>query len=384
MPARMSWSLLGSALYLLVLLEGCGGGGNGGPAVTPATPTRTPTRTLRPGEPTFTPTRTVPPPSPTPTLTPVEVLPGTRSIVDTVRIAPPGALVAVPAGVYEPFQLGAGDVNGSVRIVADVTGQLTGSGAGEVVINAAGGATAISLDGVQGITLDGFTVRNAARAGIEVRNSSDLTLVNLIVRNNTRDGIRIIGSTQVRVWNNLLLSNGGAGLALLNCSTVAVLNNTFYGNLGSGLQLGAPDLPASDVFTRNNIFIANTPFGIVADAASVGFDGNYNLNRDGVFNVSPGPNDLNVDPFWINPGAQDGFRIPATNDECLGGSAIMDAGDPNTDAELVGILAQRTTQVDNKPDCTGLGCCPPGCAPGTELECVRVGAVDLGYHYPIR
>ncbi|GIW44363.1 MAG: hypothetical protein KatS3mg077_1645 [Candidatus Binatia bacterium] len=384
MPARMTWSLTCLALYLFTLLAGCGGGGNGGPAVTPATPTRTPTRTLRPGEPTFTATRTIPPPAPTPTQTPVQVLPGSRGIVDTVRVAPPGAVVAVPAGVYEPFRLGAEDLPGPVRIVADITGALTGFPAGEVVINARGGATGVLLEGVSDVTLDGFTVRDAARAGIEVRDSANLTLVNLVVRSNTRDGIRILQSDGVRVWNNLLLANGGAGVALLGASNVAVVNNTFYGNMGSGLAAGAPEFPAENVFVRNNIFIANTPLGIFADPITVGVDSNYNLNRDRALNVPRGPNDLDVDPFWLDPRSPDGFRIPGTDDECRGGSAIMDAGDPGTDPELVAILAQRTIQVDNKADCTGVGCCPPGCAPGTELECTRIGVVDLGYHYPIR
>ncbi len=384
MAARKPFGLLVGMLCLWNSLSACGGGGNGGPAVTPSTPTRTPTRTLRPGEPTFTPTRTVPPPSPTPTPTPVEVVPGTRGIVDTVRLAPPGALVAVPAGVYGPFRLTAADLNGPVRIVADITGQLTGSAAGEVVVNANGGATAVTLDGVTGVTLEGFTLRSAARAAIEVRDSSDVTLLSLVVRENGRDGVRVLQSSGVRIWNNLLWRNAGAGVALLNSSGIAVVNNTFYGNRGSGVVIGSPDLPSSNVLARNNIFVANAPFGILVDPASTDFDGNFNLNRDGYGNTAAGPNDLNVDPFWLDPNNPDRLRIPGTDDECRGGSAIMDAGDPDTDPELVAILAQRTTQTDNKPDCTGVGCCPPGCFPGSEVECVRVGKVDLGYHYPIR
>lgn len=383
MAARNTPCLLLGIFCLVNTLTGCGGGGNGGPAITPGTPTRTPTRTLRPGEPTFTPTRTLPPPLPTPTETPVQVLPGTRGIVETVRQAPPGALVAVPAGIYEPFQLTAADVNGPVRLVADVNGQLTGLPAGEVVVNANGAATAVTLQGVQELTLEGFTLRNAARAAIEVRDSNDITLVSLVIRDNARDGIRLLQTSGARIWNNLLLRNGGAGVALLNSAGVAVVNNTFYANRGNGLVIGLPEFPSSDVLARNNIFIANAPFGILADPASTGIDSDYNLNRDGYANVSRGPNDLDVDPFWLDPNRVEGFRIPGTDDDCRGGSAIMDAGDPDTDPALVAILANRTTQTDNKPDCTGVGCCPPGCFPETELECARVGRVDLGYHYPI-
>ncbi len=384
MAARDSIAFFLGVVCSLNFLTACGGGNNGSPAVTPGTPTRTPTRTLRPGEPTFTPTPTLAPPAPTATPTPVEVVPGTRGIVDAVRQAPPGAIVAVPAGVYAPFRLTATDVNGPVRIVADITGQLTGFPAGEVVVNANRGATAVTLESVAELTLEGFTLRNSARAAIEVRDSENVTLVNLVVRENARDGIRLLQTRQARIWNNLLWRNTGAGVALLNSSGVAVVNNTFYGNGGSGLVVGSPGFPSNDVSARNNIFVANTPFGILVDPAAEGFDGDFNLNRDGYGNVPKGPSDLNEDPFWFNPNSPDGLRIPGTDDDCRGGSAVLDAGDPDTDPELVAILAGRTTQVDNKPDCTGVGCCPPGCFPGTELDCARVGRVDLGYHYPIR
>jgi parallel beta-helix repeat protein len=387
MPLR-SLSLTALCVFGLVLVttSGCGGGGNGGPAVTPGTPTRTPTRTLRPGEPTFTPTRTVAPPSPTPTQTPVQVQPGSRGIVESIRVAPPGAVVAVPAGVYAPFRVTASDLNGPITVVADVTGQLTGFPAGEVVINAAGAATGISLEGVDGLTVDGFTVRGATRAGIEIREGNDVTIRNSIVRENSRDGMRLLRAAGTRIWNNLILRNGGPGVSLLASSNVAVVNNTFYANRGNGLVMASDESgrPAEAILARNNIFVGNTPRGITVDSSTVGFDGDYNLNRDGFFNASAGPHDLNVDPLWLDPGNQNGFRIPGTDDECRGGSAIMDAGDPDTDPELLALLAQRTTQVDNKPDCIGAGCCPPGCVPGTENDCVKIGAVDLGYHYPIR
>lgn len=388
-----AWKRTALGLTLLATLAltttACGGGNGGGGGGPTLTPTRTPTRTLRPGEPTFTRTPSPVPPTPIPTATPAQVVPspGGTDIVAAIRSAPPGAVVAVPAGVYPAFTLTAGDLSGPLTILADTNGTITGQPAGSVVINAAGrSSAAITLEGVSDLILDGFTVRGGTVAGIEVRDSSAISIRNFIARDNERDGLRVVRSSDVRLWNNLVYNNVGIGVFVLGSTGVQVINHTFHNNGGGGLVLGDSLLPSTGVFLRNNILVGNRAPGMFADPTTTDVDANFNLNRDGYQPAElAGADDLTVDPFWSSPGTDNGFRIPGTNDECLGGSEVMDAGDDALDPELLDLLARRTTQTDNKPDCIGAGCCPPGCIPGSfDLECAKIGRPDLGYHYEIR
>lgn len=382
---RVRFGMLVLAAAALLLVEACGGGGGGGSAGPAGTPTRTPTRTLRPGEPTFTATRTV---TPVPTATAVQVQPspGGTDILGTIRNAPPGAVVAIPAGVYPAFVLRASDLPGPLTIVADTSGAISGLPAGNVTIQANNSANAILLEGVSDLTLQGFTVRGATVAGIEIRDSFNVTVRDFVAADNPGHGVRLVRSTGVRLWNNLVFQNTGAGVFCVGSDGVQVINHTIYGNRGGGLIVGDSLFPSANFFVRNNILIGNRTPGILVHPTTIGFDSNFNLNRDGYDPADvKGANDFSDDPLWRSPGTQDGFRIPGTTDECLGGSSVLDAGDDAIDPELIASLRLRTTQTDNKPDCIGEGCCPPGCIPGIPgADCAKIGRVDLGYHYEIR
>ncbi len=383
---RYGIGLLAAAVAGL-LAAGCGGGGDGGGGPS-GTATRTPTRTLRPGEPTFTPTSPPVPPTPIPTATAVQVqpTPGGTDLLAVIRSAPPGSVVAVPAGVYPALTITAADLAGPLTILADTSGAITGLPAGNVVINAGNQAAAITLQGVSDLTLSGFTVRGGVVAGIEIRDSNNVTVRDFIATDNQRDGLRVVRSAGVRLWNNLVFNNNGAGVFCVGSDGVQVINHTVYGNRGGGLVVGDNLLPSVNFFVRNNIFVANRLPGILVDPTTVGFDSNFNLNRDGYQpSEVAGPDDFADDPFWRSPGTQDGFRIPGTTDECVGGSVVLDAGDDAIDPTLLEHLRQRTTQTDNKADCIGEGCCPPGCVAGLPgAECAKIGRVDVGYHYEIR
>jgi len=98
---------------------------------------------------------------------------------------------------------------------------------------------------------------------------------------------------------------------------------------------------------------------VAADSIS-GYYGDYNLNYDAT-NGAPyspmsiaGHDDVMRMPQFVAPtGLYPDFHLAPS-------SPAIDAGDPNTPADLLGLLQQRTTQSDCTPDS---------------------GLVDLGYHY---
>jgi parallel beta-helix repeat protein len=279
--------------------------------------------------------------------------------------------------------LTATDVNGPITLLADTFGFLGGP-PGQVVITSRGGsAPGILLDGVSELAIDGFTVLGTT-SGIELRDSSGITIFNNIIRNNQNDGLRMLRSAGVLVFNNLIYGNQRTGITVVGSIEIEMINNTIYGNQTQGIWIGDDLIFSESIFLRNNIIHMNRSFGILAHPATELYDGNYNLNTDGYGPDTPrGPNDLTRRPFFSNPGNQDGFRLPPTTDDCSGGDIAMDAGDPDTDPDLAFLLSELTTQTDNKPDCIGSGCCPPGCGAPGAASCARIGFVDLGFHYPI-
>jgi len=363
------------ALCVAVAFAACGGGGNGssGGAAEGSTATPTGKSTSKPG--TSTPTRRTTPGTPTPppsgTVTPPIIVPSGRSILSYVRNAPSGSTVVVSPGKYTPFTLAPSDLQGPITLLADVTGTISESGAGPVIIDAAFGqshpaAAAITLSGIpeaDAVVIDGFTLRNATRAGIAIDYSPGTTVENCTLESNTGDGARFTGSDASLLFNNLAYNNSGVGVHALGTNALSVFNNTVYNNTGTGISIGS-DLDASDAspnaVVENNVINSNSPFGIAVAANSTdGYTGDYNLNSDGYAGTAQGPNDLvsNVSAIalFISP-TSDPPDLHLSPD-----SPAIDAADPATPAGLVSLLQDGTTQANGAPDC---------------------GPPDLGYHYP--
>ena len=320
-----------------------------------ATPTRPgPSNTPRPG-PSETPTRPppsdTPSPSPSPTATPPDlIVRAGGSIAAAVRRAPEGATIIVSPGLYPPLALGPGDVQGSIALFADITGQFTNSAAGAVVIDAHGQPAAISLSDLQfEVTLDGFTVRGGADAGVLAVRSPGVFVTDCSATGNGGDGVRLQQSDDSLVFNNLIWNNAGTGISVLQTNNAAVINNTVYHSLHRGIFVGF----SPNAFVENNIFNKNVSAGIFADAASTAYTGDFNLNTDGYEAGTPaGVHDINAAPQFIFPSGGD-FHLSQT-------SPAIDQGDFNTDPGLVDVLSQLTTQSDGTLD---------------------TDAVDLGFHY---
>lgn len=322
------------------------------PVATPTPPVAAPTST----------------PTATPTLAPTEIdtrEPTTiivrppQSIASAARRAPPGSTIIAAPGAYAAIVLGPGDLHGPLTLIADVTGVLTESAPAAVTVNANRRTAALRLTEQSNITIDGFTFRDGAQAGVLVESSSGISLLNCVVTANRGDGVRYAQSQSGLIFDTLIFQNPGAGIRLVGTSSVEVINVTAYKNLGAGITVS----DSADSFVENSILNENTPAGIVVDPASaISYQADFNLNTDGYGEGTPtGASDIHGpfdNPLFIAPERGD-FHL-ATG---IAGSTspAIDVGDPDTDPQLVSVLAGRTTQTDGTLDS---------------------GPVDLGYHYP--
>jgi len=305
-------------------------------------------------------------PSPTPTGTPtgdVLVVHSGASIGDVARAARAGSTLFVEPGVYGPIQLRAGDLRGPITLIADVNGLRSDSPAAPVTISVRGSVPAIQLTGLSNVTIDGFSVRGGADAGVLVEQSSAVAVQNCLITGSRGDGVRFDGSSNVLALDNLVFGNSGSGILVRGSSDVRLINNTLYQNQEAGVSVGDAADPSNAVTLRNNILNLNTPVGLTADPSTSGYDSDFNLNTDGYGADTP----QGVDDVVGNNIANPLFIAPAREDFHLGRglfgsvSPAVDAGDPEIDAEVAAALGERTTQTDGSVDM------PP---------------VDFGYHYP--
>ena len=217
---------------------------------------------------------------------------------------------------------------------------------------------AVQVSGTTGLTLDGFTLEGGSGEALLIFNSPQTTVRNCVVHGSQSDGIFVEGSDQALLFDNLVFDNARTGIRVFGGTDLRVINNTVYNNADNGISVG-PDTqipgvqtPAATVDIINNIVDANTPAGIVVDATTTDYIGNFNLNTDGYGPDTPaGRSDLTSNPLFIDPPRD--FRLAQA-------SPALNAGDSTIDADLLITLEQRTTQTDESFD---------------------TGAVDLGYHY---
>ena len=156
------------------------------------------------------------------------------------------------------------------------------------------------------------------------------------------------------ILDNIVVGNHRAGIRAYGASSLQAINNTVYGNHDNGVSVGNAQEPSANVTVVNNIVSANAPAGIVVDATTSGYDGNFNLNTDGYGPDTPsGPNDIDMNPLFVDPQGGD-FHL-------ADGSPAIDTGDSAIDADAVILLEQRGTRIDGSADNEPL---------------------DLGYHYP--
>jgi parallel beta-helix repeat protein len=350
-----------------------GGGGGGNNTANPTSPgavrTATPTpsrQATAPGGTTPTPSRSgTTSPTVQPTPTPIEItVPSGSDINAFARNAPAGATLLVSPGSYRAVDLQPGMLKGALTIIGDTTGELTEGPPTGVVISAGSRDAAFSIAEQSEVTIDGLTLIGGRKAALMVTQSDGIGVFNCTMRGSPGSGVLFELSVSALVFNNLIYNNTGTGVLVLGSDDIFFINNTVYGHRNHGfLASSAFDFPSTGLFLQNNIFHNNVPRGITIDTTPPssldGYFADYNLNSDGYgADTPPGINDINTpgspsNPQFIDPRSGD-FRLSQS-------SPAVNAGDFDTDPDLVDILVELTTQLDATLDT------PP---------------VDLGYHYP--
>jgi hypothetical protein len=259
----------------------------------------------------------------------------------------------VAPGAYRSVVLQSGDLQGSLTLFADVTGEFTNSAAAPVTLLASRGEeAAFQAFSQSALDIDGFTLRGGTRAAFVCSDCSGVTVLDCVVSDSSGAALQFENSDSMLVFNNLLIGNNGGGVRAIGTTNLEVINNTIYNNKANGIVLSGG---STDAFVVNNILQKNTPAGIAVDLGSPssldGFFGDFNLNTNGYSGPDPGPHDFAVDPLFIYPAGGD-FHLAAGSQAIDSGTAI--------DAVLSGELEQLTTQTDGSLD---------------ELP------LDLGYHY---
>ncbi len=345
---------------LAILPQACGGGGGSDPSASTGPPSTNPGQV---GSGTPNPVGTGTPQ--TPVATPV-VLRGGADVAQAIRRVPAGSTIILSPGAYGPINVTAGVADG-ITVLGDPTAMLAGGTRGPISIIGGTANAAISINGVTDIVFDSITVSGGMEAGILVVDSPGTWIQDCVVRSSAGAGIKYVDSDDGLIFNDLIWKNAGAGIAVLGSNNPEMYNDTSYKNAGDGILVtddGAlvPVL-SSGITAENNIINKNTPAGISVSASTTDFAGNFNYNSDGYDGVTMGPDDIDTsisnDPLFVAPGRNDdGFHLQVGVN--LSTSPAIDAGDPNTPADLLAVLEQLTTQLDGTLD---------------------TDPVDLGYHY---
>ncbi|MBI4514429.1 MAG: right-handed parallel beta-helix repeat-containing protein [Deltaproteobacteria bacterium] len=315
-------------------------------------------------------------------LSPATALQSIRSAVQ--RLSESGGQVIVGPGTYVEGDISPRTLAGpgllrpdALEIIADRDGRLTSELPGPVIVDAgvAGKPTGFVLLGESNIRIDGFHVRGASDAGIQVRfntaagtPSADVTIINCVAFANEKRGIDVRDADRVTVANNLTYNNGSTGISvgggIRGSADAVIMQNTSVGNGIYGIFVGDGNQSAvasSNVIVLSNVTAYNGVAGIKAAPASQRTYGSaFNVSADAFEPVtSQDPTDLAADPLLANPAgapgglgggelADDDFRLRA-------GSPALDYGP--ADATTVGITGSAA--VDGGPD---------------------DGTVDAGYH----
>jgi len=260
-----------------------------------------------------------------------------------------------------------------VSLIADITGEKTGTDPGDVVVDGDDAAIGLRVSRSTHIIIDGFRIISARGnngAGIQVRSGSDDVTVRNCVITDSGDGVRVENSNDALIFNNLIYGNDNRGIRISNGSVRAsVINNTIVSNRDRGVAIGganAQNIAPTGATLRNNLIQNNNNVSISIEqgppSAVVGYSGNFNLVfysglADQTKTYRPttivGDNDVNFDAEFVDADGGDLHLLPT--------SPAIDAGTGNIGDALLAPLFDRATTADGVPDD------PP---------------IDIGYHFP--
>ncbi|MFC4949878.1 right-handed parallel beta-helix repeat-containing protein [Pseudonocardia sp. GCM10023141] len=227
--------------------------------------------------------------------------PAYPTVIAAVAAAPSGATINVCAGTYP----GTVEVTRPITLRGAMAGRDARAGrtaaAAESVIDAGGGPGVRIAAGVSGVTVDGFTIRDAgtdavAAAGVDASGGgSGFTIADNIITD-TSNGVALSsdGAVPSRISHNRFVANnrtGGAGGAgvLVCCgpgNDLLIIENSFRGHTSAAVNTaGDPARPSSKLRIDLNSSIDDSTFAVVmnADAPTI----NRNTVRRGPPGASP-------------------------------------------------------------------------------------------------
>ncbi len=255
-----------------------------------------------------------------------------NTIQEGIDFAGPGDSLSVFSGSYQE------------NIVVGKKIDLSGEDPKETIIDGSGASLpAVTFTSVQGVTFEGFNVRNSNVSGIKCENSA-LTIKRNFVSANKEHGIYSDNTSTITVLNNVIFGNTLCGVRINGGSRI--INNTIVGNLGAGIRCAS----GSGVMIVNNVLVNNGSFGIECEqtpAPQISFNDVYNNSSGNYSGCTAGNGDISLNPLFVDAGNHD-YRLGD-------GSPCIDSGTSNRAPERDFKLRCRFDDPDTEPNSgTGL------------------------------
>jgi hypothetical protein len=151
-----------------------------------------------------------------------------QTLTDALKTAKPGDTLQVTGTCHE-----------RVTITTD---RLTLNGGGSAVLDGGGGGPtefegAVTIDGVQGVSLMGFTIQNSPGQGILGVGGAAFVVKDTTMQNNGLEGIFLNNNASAELTDVEVKNSGRLGIAVFNNSTAVLkghVSSTGSGSNGSG------------------------------------------------------------------------------------------------------------------------------------------------------
>ncbi len=299
------------------------------------------------------------------------------TIAAAVSAASAGDTVTVAPGIYR------------TTVTIDKPLSLIGAGAAQTTIDAVGQSNGVFIDGfvnastpghntLSGVTVSGFTVKNASFEGILVRNVSSLTLRDNIVRNN--DTALVPASASCPNIPTFETNEGldcGEGIHLIGVDHSTVTGNTSMNNSGGILLSDETGPTDANVIAGNSVHDNSFDCGITlashAPAKITGSPTPFGVFDNTIAANASFRNGLGV----AGAGAGVGLFAPGPGNQTYGnvvvGNRLIGNGLPG-----VAIHNHAPTQNINLHNNVIVGNFIAGNGPDTDVETTTASAVPTG------
>jgi parallel beta-helix repeat protein len=155
-----------------------------------------------------------------------------HSLSRALDLARPGSRVVMLAGTYRPDS-----TNGELSLYGKPGREIVVHGEPGAVVDATGFDRGIRIVGPGNVSLDGFDVRNASIAGIEINHGAKVDVSGSSVSTNVGRGLWALQGSTVSVSNSRFDGNGKTGILAQDTDTeVTLSDSTFCDNRQEGLR----------------------------------------------------------------------------------------------------------------------------------------------------